>query len=252
MSNNAFDNCTSITSACPVQASSYGYILNLGSNVFFAVLFTVVLLGQFFLGVRHRCYQFLVAVGIGTLGEILGYAGRVMLHENPWSKTGNTIQVVCLILSPSFITAGIYLTIRYLLAVFGSQYSMIKPRLYTWIFIGGDIASILTQVAGGGMAAGANNGSTSAKVGNDLLIVGLVLQVITMVLCALLVINYLFNFRREQQTDSVQLSGRSEYFRAQINHETHGWNRSKVRGVILTTLVAFVAVFIRCVYRYVS
>lgn len=249
MAQGPYDNCTSVNPDCPVSASRYGYYLNFGSNTFFVALFSLALLAQLFFGLRSRFYQFLVAVGLGTLGETIGYIGRLMLHNNPWSKTGSTIQVVCLILSPSFITAGIYLAIRHLLINYGKQYSRIQPRLYSWIFIGGDVASILMQVAGGGIAAGATSGSSGAKVGNDLLIAGLVSQVVTMAFCASLVADYHISFRSDRGHSPMELVEQPRISEIQSRNKMEEQPSPKAKGLVLACSVAFVTVFIRCVYR---
>ena len=59
-----------------------------------------------------------------------------MLNDNPWSDSGFRLQVVCLVIAPSFIAASIYLTVRHLILYYGPEYSRLKPRLYTWVFIG--------------------------------------------------------------------------------------------------------------------
>ena len=267
MSSSQYDNCTAVTPSCPVSASSYGYYLDFGANCFFIVLFSIALLAQLALGLRYRSYQFLIAVGIGTFGEAVGYVGRLMLHSNPWSNTGSTIQVVCLILSPSFITAGIYLTIRCLLSVYGKEHSRLRPRLYTWIFIGGDVLSILTQVAGGRIAAGAAKGSGAAKAGDDLLIAGLASQVATMACCGAFVIDYYFSFRRskdrrntdvldglrteEGATKEEDMTRKAVTSEGGVSYPLLDGSGVRMKALVCTCLVAVVAVFIRCVYRYV-
>ena len=79
-----------------------------------------------------------------------------------------------------------YRVIRRLLITYGKQYSRIRPRIYSWNFIGGDIAIMLMQIAGGGIAARASEGSSGAEIGKNLLIAGLTSQVVTMAFCACL------------------------------------------------------------------
>jgi hypothetical protein len=63
------------------------------------------------------------------------------------------MQIVCLILGPSFISGGIDLVLKYVVLTFGTQYSRIPARWYTWLFIGLDVFAILLQAAGGGLAS---------------------------------------------------------------------------------------------------
>lgn len=55
------------------------------------------------------------------------------------------IQLVCLTVSPAFIAGGIYLTLKHIIIIYGSRFSRIRPRLYTWIFVSCDVLSILIQ-----------------------------------------------------------------------------------------------------------
>ena len=127
--------------------------------------------------------------------------------------------------------------------------------------------SILTQVAGGGIAAGATKGSGAAKAGDDLLIAGLASQVATMACCGALVIDYYFSFRRSKdQRNTETLDGlrteegvTKEEDMARNTASSEGGpnytlldgSNMRMKALVCTCLVAFVTVFIRCVYRYV-
>lgn len=125
--------------------------------------------------------------------------------------------------------------------------------------------SILTQVAGGGIAAGATKGSGPAKAGDDLLIAGLASQVVTMACCAALVIDYYFSFRRSRGRHEVGSDVTTEEGMIKDdaaitkdgtneNSASHGLpdrGSMKMKALVCICLVAFVTVFIRCVYRYV-
>ena len=82
-----------------------------------------------------------------------GYIGRILMHDNPWNANGFKLQIDALILSPSFIAASVDLTMKHVALTFGEERSRIKPRLYTWVFIGVDFFSIVVQAVGGGIAA---------------------------------------------------------------------------------------------------
>ena len=104
------DLCTQVTPECPVEATIYGYYPSLAANIFFCAVFAICLVAQTFFGLRYRTWTFLIAMFFGTLGEAIGYVGRILLNDNPWSEIGFQIQICCLIISPAFITAGVYLT----------------------------------------------------------------------------------------------------------------------------------------------
>lgn len=226
--------CTEVTPQCPVSATTYGYRPNMGGNIFFCVVFGILLIGQLFLGIKARLRGFTFAVSVGCFGECVGYIGRLIMHNNPWSQTGFKIQIVCLILSPSFIAAGIYLTIKHLVIHFGPQYSRLRPNLYTWIFISADAASILVQAAGGGIASGET--LSLVKVGNSIMVAGICIQVATMALCGLLAADFFYRRYRSRQSQ--------QNLDNEMTKSTPGF-----KFYVGASTLAFTTVFIRSIYR---
>lgn len=101
-----------------------------------------------------------------------------MMHNNPWDDVGFKIQIVCLIIAPSFLAAGIYLTLKHIVMALGPEHSRLKPRLYTWIFISCDALSIVIQAVGGGIAASSDG--SAADTGGNIMVAGIAIQVATM------------------------------------------------------------------------
>jgi hypothetical protein len=99
------------------------------------------------------------------VGETVGYGGRLMLYNDPFSSDGFTIQICCLIISPALISAGIYLTLKHIVIGFGEGWSRLKPVMYTYVFIAGDFFSLVLQGAGGGLASTADSGSSLQDTG---------------------------------------------------------------------------------------
>jgi hypothetical protein len=95
----------------------------------------------------------------------VGYGGRLMLHNDPFSSDAFTIQICCLIISPALISAGIYLTLKHIVISFGEGWSRLKPVMYTYVFIAGDLFSLVLQGAGGGLASTADPGSSLQDTG---------------------------------------------------------------------------------------
>lgn len=61
------------------------YQPNIGANAFLATLFGFMLVAQLGLGIRYKTWSFLVAMVFGLTLEVVGYAGRVLLHDDPFS-----------------------------------------------------------------------------------------------------------------------------------------------------------------------
>ncbi|CVL07535.1 related to RTA1 domain protein [Fusarium mangiferae] len=179
--------CTELGPTCPVEATTYGYAPVLGANATLLTVFILCAIIQLVFGTWKRVYSYSFAIFFGCVLEAVGYVGRLMMHQNPWSSSGFRMQIICLIIAPSFIAAGIYLTMKHFIRCNNPEYSFLKPQLYTWIFIGCDIGSILLQAAGGGIAGSAGSENQHLlDIGNNVMIAGIAFQVVTMVICGIL------------------------------------------------------------------
>jgi hypothetical protein len=74
-----------------------------------------------------------------------GYGGRIALRNDVFNGGAFKLQIVGLTLAPAFLAAGLYLNLKHMIMVFGSGISLLKPHLYTWVFVGCDILSIAMQ-----------------------------------------------------------------------------------------------------------
>ena len=137
--------CTEVGPRCPVEFSTLGYAPNLPINAFFAAFFGVLLLVHIPLAIRYKTWSYAVAVALGCLGEVVGYIGRIMLHQNPYNQNGFIIQMCCLVIAPAFNSAALYVVLRHVVAVFGAKWSVLKPRMYTYLFVTGDVISLVLQ-----------------------------------------------------------------------------------------------------------
>ncbi|KAF8862242.1 RTA1-domain-containing protein [Acephala macrosclerotiorum] len=224
-------NCTKDT--CSVKDSVYGYYPSKPVNIILVAIFAISMFAHFYQGIRSKSWTFLVALGIGTLGEAVGYVGRILLRSDPFSKAYLGIQLVCLTVAPAFIAGGIYLTLKHLIIVYGSQFSRITPQWYTRIFISCDIASILIQSAGAVMASRGTASSVSA--GNNTMMVGLVFQVMTLAVFGVMAVDVFFRIRRH----------RGEFTQSAENLRAS----KRFKGLMIAIAVAYIAIEIRCLYR---
>jgi hypothetical protein len=161
------------------------------------------------------------------------------MHNNPWSDTGFRIQIVCLILSPSFLAAGIYLTLKHIVLALGPESSRLKPRLYTWIFISCDAFSIILQAVGGGVAA--SGSGNLINIGNSIMIAGIAFQVATMFICLCLAADFAVRLgKKAKMAKGTRLERVQTYA-----------TRTPFLCYLGLSGLAFVTIFIRSIYRYV-
>lgn len=60
------------------------YLPSLAGNTIYAAAFGLLLIAQLGLGIRYKTWGFMAGMVCGLLIEIVGYVGRIMLHNNPF------------------------------------------------------------------------------------------------------------------------------------------------------------------------
>lgn len=228
-------NCTAVSSICPVEDTIYGYTPSLPINAFFIAFFAVFALHHVIFGLHYRTYFFALALHAGCIAEAIGYAGRILLHNNVYSNVAFNIQISCLIFAPAFIAAGIYITLQHIVQTFGAQISRLPPKAYTIIFMLCDSFSLILQAVGGGLAGSSKGNVNQRNVGTDLMMVGIVIQVFTLIVFAGLVIDYAI---------------RVKYAWVHVNVEGKKLaEQTSFKLFVAAVAIAFLAIFCRCVYR---
>lgn len=119
---------------CDDVPNFYEYRLELAPNAAFLGIFGASLVAFLvILALTRRGVAFNVALILGLICEILGYAGRVMSWNNPFDENGFMIQICCLTIGPAFMAAGCYLCLRRIVSAFGPENSRLPPEYYTRI-----------------------------------------------------------------------------------------------------------------------
>jgi len=193
------------TTLCDLTLAHFDYLPSLGGNALYAAIFGIYILANIYLGLRHRTWGYGAAMFFGLAGEIIGYIARLMLNKNPFDPSGNNflIYLVCLTISPAFLSAAIYLCLARIVVVYGQHLSRFRPRTYTLIFCGCDLFSLVLQAAGGGIASGATTASTD-QMGINIMIAGLSFQVFSLALFGTCCAEFAYRLCRNPSGWSVQ------------------------------------------------
>ena len=102
-------NCT--LELCDLEWSVYQYRPSLPANILFLVLFAAALVLHMYLGFRWRSWWFMAFMIAGCVSEMIGYAGRIKMYDNPFAFPAFMIQIVFITGAPVYYTAAIYLTL---------------------------------------------------------------------------------------------------------------------------------------------
>ena len=139
------------------------------------------------------------------------------------------------------MAAGIYLCLSSIVTIFGPENSRIKPTSYPRIVIPCDIASLVLQALGGGMASAASHQKKDPKAGNNIMIAGLAVQVVTLLIFIIFAVD--FTIRTIRRIRELGAQGALD--------PTHARLRSNVmfKGFLAALSLSTVCIFTRSVYR---
>jgi hypothetical protein len=151
------------------------------------------------------------------------------------------MQIVCLTIAPAFLAAGVYLCLSRIVTTFGRDNSRISARAYPMIFITCDFLSLIFQAAGGGIASVKTQNREDPKLGNNLMIAGLAVQVVTLLIFILLALDFAIrtNYRIGQVGSHNALNPRHAALRK-------SW---RFKGFLIALSLSTLCIFTRCVFR---
>ncbi|KEY71918.1 hypothetical protein S7711_09121 [Stachybotrys chartarum IBT 7711] len=248
----SFDTCDRVSPECPVEYTLYGDFFTLGATATYAAIFGGFLTAQVPLTLRAKTWSYGAWLAAGTAFECIGYICRCVMSQNPWNYDAFVGQYLCLVLGPTLAAAAISLTFKHLVIWFGVEYSLIRPGLYPWVFVGTDFISICIQAAGGGIASASTSGST---LGNNLLLAGVCFQVVNMVFCGGLILAYVWRRRRALSSGSARTADDYASTDSEVppcwqgSSELVCRNGRNVRIFVWGLVVAYITIVIRCTYR---
>ncbi|KAL4924338.1 RTA1 domain-containing protein [Aspergillus undulatus] len=165
----------------------YGYPPSLAAGIVFLVLFGLTMIGHTAQMVWKKTWWTSV-FAIGSLTEIIGWAGRTWSAECTYNTNAFLMQITTLIIAPTFYTAGVYVLLGRFISILGRDSSVLSPRVYLFIFVTCDIISLVVQAVGGAMASTAaaqEDGNTTP--GTNIMVAGIIFQMASItvfVLCA--------------------------------------------------------------------
>lgn len=108
--------------------------------------------------------------------EFVGFAARAYGHNNYTERSPFIVQTVLILVAPSLFAATVYMILgRIIRSVHAEKYSMVRVTWLTKIFVVGDVLCFFVQASGGAILAGSTE---NAQLGKNVILVGLVLQIL--------------------------------------------------------------------------
>ncbi|KAJ7036730.1 RTA1 like protein [Mycena alexandri] len=170
-----------------LRFSPYGYTPTEYVCVIFVALFALSTLLHVGQATRYRLWWLFPTAVLAGLLETIGWGGRLWSSTAPQRFEAYEIQIVCTIMGPTPLAAANFIILGRIINRLGPIYSRLSPKLYTILFLCCDIVSLVVQAIGGGMAAGAVNRRLNPAKGGNVMLGGIVFQMVTItvyVFCA--------------------------------------------------------------------
>ncbi|KAH8108531.1 RTA1-domain-containing protein [Phellopilus nigrolimitatus] len=210
----------------------YGYIPTEWICITFVSLFGIST------SIYFRIWWLLPTVILAGIGETIGWSGRL------WSSQtfdGNAsvpylMQISSTVISPTPLVAANFIILGRIIQKLGSQYSRLKPRLYTIIFCSADTVALIIQALGGAAASSATTES-GAQEGANIMLAGVIIQMVAITFYVTLAAEFLFRYAtkrsfREKSSDEVEgtLDHRAVYRTIEL---ADGWTGDVLRTQVL-------------------
>ncbi|KAH8884184.1 putative RTA1 domain protein [Thozetella sp. PMI_491] len=222
---------------CPLSEAIITYQPNIGGNAFFFALFGLLFLVQLRLGIRYKTWSYLVAMLFGLILEVVGYIGRLQLHNDPFNFNFFLEYLVCLTIGPAFLTAAIYITFARVVYSCDERLSWIRPKIISIIFMTCDFICLVLQATGGAITSTSGGMSREAEgmrqTGVNIMIGGLSFQVVSLFLFILYAVIYAWRWNAATALHYHQRPPKGQM------------RRSLVFGLA----IASVTIFVRCAFR---
>ncbi|KAI9039847.1 RTA1 domain-containing protein [Aspergillus affinis] len=161
-----------------LSTGNYGYQPSLGWGIAFTLLFTAIAVGQAIHVLRTRAFWTVLFI-IGAILEIIGWVGRTISHQCPYSRT-------CFLMQTATLIMGIYVTLWVLIRDIGRHVSPFPPKTYLFICFIIDSVCLITQAVGGGLAGSAYSTGISIQTGTTIMVVGIITQLAAAVIFSFL------------------------------------------------------------------
>lgn len=132
--------------------------------------------------------------------EFVGYATRASAHNKTGKLMPFAVQNTMILLAPVLFATSVYMTLgRVVRAVNGEKHLVIRPNWLTKFFVTGDILSLAIQGSGAGLMIV----SELAKMGQGIVIAGLVVQIIIFGLFCLTAVQFHHRMRDDAEAADV-------------------------------------------------
>ncbi|KAM0277451.1 hypothetical protein ACHAQH_005817 [Verticillium albo-atrum] len=170
------------------------YLPSLPLAILYLSLFGILSLAHTWKMFRYRLW-FCLPFAVGGYLEAVGCAARIISRNDTSELMPYVIQSIFLLVPPSLFAASIYMTLGRIMSGLGPRAeacSIIRVKWLTKLFVVGDILGFVVQAGGAGIMSGGDN----KDMGKNIIIVGLIIQILFFSLFVTVAVMFHWRYRR--------------------------------------------------------
>ncbi|KAI0778232.1 RTA1-domain-containing protein [Trametes elegans] len=239
---------TSDSSSNQSTENLYGYTPTRAVCIIFVILYCVSTLLHIGQAIRSRAWWLLPSAALAGAAEVVGWVARTKSSYDPSARMAYIIQTSILVLAPTPFVAALFVGFGRISARLGSEYSRLSPRWYSRIFLTCDILSLLVQGGGGGIAASSFDDIDKQKLGGNIILGGLIIQLISMSVFCYFMCEYAYR----RATDRPFRKGDVQDYAEAATPLSHRVLDLSMKLLISGILLSTALIYIRSVYRIIE
>ncbi|KAG8902272.1 hypothetical protein FRB99_004691 [Tulasnella sp. 403] len=228
----------------PKTDTYYGYLVDAPSSIALIVLFSLTGAVHLAQSIYHRVWWLTPTMFLCALGEVLGWIARYWSSQNYLKLDPFLMQICCTILSPSFLAAGLFFILGIIINRVGPQYATLPPRVFSTIFICCDLASLIVQGAGGGIASTSFQAGGSPDPGGRIMLGGIVFQLVAITMFAVTAVEFFVRWGYNKPVPSKMAGEPTPSQRPPMSRD--------IKYMTFGMTLATIFLYIRSIYRTIE
>ena len=136
------------TPNCPTGTAFLTYLPSVPGNAFVLAAFALLVPLTFFLGIRFRTPVFSAVLATGLLLELMGFAGRLMLHADVASQTAFGLFLLGTVLGPTLVSTALFDLLPHVFRLYGKEASALRPVYVAFFFGALALLAFVLQLVG--------------------------------------------------------------------------------------------------------
>ncbi|KAF8878929.1 RTA1-like protein [Infundibulicybe gibba] len=227
-----------------LDLTPYGYIPTESIAIIFVALFSISTLAHLGQLLYFRAWFIIPTALFCGLLELVGWSARLWSSISPIASTPFLMQITATIIAPTPLVAANFIILGRIIRQLGPSYSRLSPKLYSIIFCGCDVTSLVIQAAGGGMASTAEDDPT---LGGNIMLAGIIFQLVTITVYAFCAAEFFIRYIKDaplKRKSSLEVNG--------------GWPSARglmdkhLRIMSIALVFSTLCLFIRSIYRTIE